>query len=91
MILPSLEGNNGENVGAADLHEFYQVGQLAGEATSPAFQEESGTWIKNSRLPNVPSRRKEHLNRGLVWAGSGSRRGAGLGQTLGIFRPEGIS
>lgn len=39
----------------------------------------------------MPSRTKEHLSRGLVWAGSGSSRGAGLRQTLGIFKPEGIS
>lgn len=46
MTLPSLQGNKGGNVGAAGLHGFYQAGQLAGEATSPASLEESGAWIK---------------------------------------------
>lgn len=39
----------------------------------------------------MPSRTKEHLSRGLMQAGSGSRHGAELGQPLGIFKPEEIS
>lgn len=35
----------------------------------------------------MPSRTKEHLSRGLMQAGSGSRHGA----ELGIFKPEEIS
>lgn len=58
MTLPSLQGNNGKNVGAAGLHGFYQVGELAGEATSPAFLKESGARIKKFKVAQYAIKNK---------------------------------
>lgn len=69
MTLPSLQGNKGGNVGAAGLHGFYQAGQLAGEATSPASLEESGAWIKKFKVAQYANKNKRASQQrlGMAW------------------------
>lgn len=52
------------------LHEFYQVGQLAGEATSPAFLEESGAQIKKTQGCPMWHQEQKSIS-AEVWCGLG--------------------